>query len=130
MVLVYDFELLQLNLKMFVVHSGFSKSGKWFVIDYVEMFNTIVGIFLIVSLLLVGFSKERIEDEYVKSLRLSSLQWAVVVNYIILIAAFLFVYDLDFMYVMIFNVFTVLIIYVARFNILLYMNSKKLKNEE
>jgi hypothetical protein len=81
--------------------------------------GTLVGGAVLVGALLVGFSQEKVEDEYIASLRLSSLLWAVWVNYLLLLVAFLFVWGMPFFNVMVYNMFTVLIIFIARFNIMI-----------
>jgi hypothetical protein len=58
------------------------------------------------------------------------LLWAVFVNYILLLLSFIFIYGTRFFNVMLYNMFTVLIIFIARFNYVLYKNSKSLKNEK
>jgi biotin transporter BioY len=84
----------------------------------------------IIGALLVGFTKEKHEDEFIAELRLSSIFWAVWVNYIILLAAFLFVYGTPFLTVMIYNMFTVLIIFIVRFNFLLNKSTKAVPDEK
>lgn len=78
--------------------------------------NEIVGVLIIISSLCVAFSKEKLEDEYISKIRLDSLVWAVYLNYAILLFSFLCIYDLSFLYVMIFNMFTVLVFFMIRFN--------------
>src|SRR5687768_14271635 len=51
------------------------------------LLGTIILIGLLAGLLLVSFSKERTEDEYIGRLRMESLQLAVIINYILLILA-------------------------------------------
>ena len=80
-----------------------------------NILNEIVGVFVIVGSLLVAFSKEKIEDEFIAKIRLESLVWAVYANYIILILAFLFVYDFSFLWIMIFNIFTMLLFFIIRY---------------
>lgn len=81
-----------------------------------NILNEILGVLIIVSLLLVAFSKEKSEDEYISKIRLESLVWAVYVNYSILLIALLFVFNLSFLWVMLFNMFTVLLFFIIRFN--------------
>ena len=107
-----------------------SLSGdRYFTIINVHLVNTIVGLLFIAGGLLVGFSKEKNEDEYISRLRLSSLLWAVLVNYALLSVAFVFVYDTAFLSVMVYNMFTVLIIFIIRFNYTLF-RSKSLSHAE
>ena len=77
--------------------------------------------------MLVGFTKEKIEDEFIYKLRKDSLVWALIVNYSILMITILFVFDLAFFHVLMFNMFTPLLFFVIRFTTL---KSKYLRNEE
>lgn len=95
-----------------------------------DITNTVVGILFILGGLLVSFSKEKNEDEYISRLRLSSLLWAVAVSYLLLLFAFAFVYGTAFLNVMIYNMFTVLIIFIIRFNYILYKNTKTVSDEK
>lgn len=126
-----DFEGLSFNTNVFAIFNNdlFSKSMKFGWID-TNITNTVVGVLFIIGAVLVGFSREKKEDEFIASIRYSSLQWAVIVNYAILIFLFLFVWGTSFMYVMIYNMFTVLIIFLIRFNYILYRNSKSVRDEE
>lgn len=97
----------------------------FFVMLKTNIANTLIGVFFIVGALLVSFSQEKIEDEFIASLRLSSLLWAVWVNYCLLALAFIFIYGMAFFQVMVYNMFTVLIIYIIRFNYVLYRTNKE-----
>lgn len=79
---------------------------------------------LIISLILIAFSKEKIEDEAIQFFRLEALQWAVYANYLVLIVAVLFCYGGLFFTIMTINLFTVLIIFIARFRYVLYQYNK------
>ncbi len=118
-----------LNGKMLKVFH-FWTDEKYFDIINVNFTNTIIGVLLIIGGLLVGFSKEKYEDEFISKIRFTSLLWAVLVNYILLLIAFVFVYEIEFFNVMIYNMFTVLIIFIVRFNYILFTNSKKMSNAE
>lgn len=84
-----------------------------------------VSMFLLFAgLLLISYSREKDEDEYISRLRLESLQIAVITNYVLLIIAALIWHWLDFLAVMIYNMFTILIIFIARFHFLLYRQKK------
>jgi hypothetical protein len=96
----------------------------------VNLTNTLVGVLFIVGAFFVGCSKEKEEDEFIARLRLSSLLWAVWVNYVLLLLAFLFVYGTPFLTVMIYNMFTVMIIFIARFNYILYKGAKSVQYEK
>ena len=92
--------------------------------------NTLVGVVFLIGALMVAFSKEKNEDEFIANLRLSSLLWSVWVNYILLLMAFLLVYGMAFLHIMIYNMFTILIIFIIRFNYLLYRGTKSMADDK
>jgi len=102
----------------------------FFKMQEINITQTLIGVLFIIGGLLIMFSKEKIEDEYITKIRLTSLLRAVLINYSLLIVAFVFVYNLAFISVMIFNMFTILIIFIIRFHFLLYKNSKNLVSEK
>jgi hypothetical protein len=77
---------------------------------------------IIISLLLIAFSREKQEDEFISQLRLESLQWAVLINYLLLLAATWIVYQFAYLDVMMYNMLTVLLLFILRFHILLWKN--------
>ena len=68
--------------------------------------------------LIIGFSKEKIEDEFIYKLRKDSLVWAIIFNYTILTLLILFIYSFTFIHVLILNMFTPLLFFIIRFNFL------------
>lgn len=115
--LFYEYEpsFLEFNVPAIFVDDLF-KDKQLFGMVQNNILNEIFGILIIISALLVAFSKEKLEDEYISKIRLESLVWAVYVNYGILLFAFIFIFDFSFLWVMIFNMFTVLLFFVLRFN--------------
>lgn len=95
-----------------------------------NIFNEILGVFVIISSLIVAFSREKLEDEYISKIRLESLVWAVYLNYAILIISFLFLFDMTFFWVMIFNMFTIILFFIIRFHWQIYSLKKASENEE
>jgi small-conductance mechanosensitive channel len=126
-----DFELEWLSAKVFAIFTDEIIGGrKLFSFINTNITNTVVGILFLVGALFTAFSREKQEDEYIEKLRLSSLLWAVWVNYLLLLLAFIFVYGFSFLNVMIYNMFTILIIFIARFNYILYLNKKGAADEK
>ena len=120
-ILITKQELEILNVKFFTAfNSELLKDSIHFGFSEVNLTNTLCGVFVIVGGLLVAFSKEKNEDEYIAQLRLQSFQWAILINYIILLLAFLLVFGFDFISVMIYNIFTPIGFFILRFNYLLY----------
>lgn len=126
----YWYEPDWLNVRVFALfNSDLSQSQFGEFIDD-NITNEIVGLLFLTGAFMVAFSKEKKEDEFIAKLRLSSLLWAVCVNYGLLFLAFIFVYGLSFYSMMIYNMFTVLIFFIVRFNYVLYKNSKTLQVEK
>ena len=95
-----------------------------------NILDEILGVLVIISSILVAFSKEKIEDEFISKIRMESLVWAVYVNYGVLLLCMLFLYDFSFLWVMIFNMFTVLIFFIVRFNWQISKLKKSTNHEE
>ena len=95
---------------------GSEEHKKFFSVTNNNLLDEIMGVLIIVSGLVVSFSKEKIEDELIQKIRLESLVWATYLNYGILLLAIIFVYDMSFLWVMIFNLFTIILFFIIRFN--------------
>jgi hypothetical protein len=86
-----------------------------------DLADELISLLFTIGLLLIAFSAEREEDEFIRHLRLESLVWATKVNYLILIFFILFLYEGGFLLGLVFNMFTLLILLILRFRISLYM---------
>jgi len=75
-----------------------------------------------VALLFIAFAREKQEDEFIGRLRLESLQWAVLVNYILLLLATWLIHGFSYIDVMMYNMLTILIFFILRFHVLLFRN--------
>lgn len=102
-------------------NSGFFDDGEQGFLRSVEidLFPNLFGILIIIGGILVGFSKEKIEDEYISSLRLKSVFWSLIASYSIVLLLFLTVFGRIFLTVMILIMFLPLVLYIFRFNYLL-----------
>jgi len=131
LVMFNELEFSWLDMKTFALVSdtGLYKH-QYFKFNETNLTNTIVGLFCIIGALMVGFSREKREDEYIRDTRLSALLWAVAVNYILLFFAFLLIYDTAFLSVMVYNMFTILLLFIIRFHYVLYRNSKSVSDEK
>ena len=117
--LIYEYEpsFLDFNVPaIFVDELTFTANKKTFRMVTNNILNEILGVLIIISTFFVAFSKEKSEDEYISKIRFDSLAWAVYFNYAILILTVLFIYDFAFLWVMVFNMFTVLLFFIVRFN--------------
>jgi membrane protease YdiL (CAAX protease family) len=128
---ITDFEPAMLNAPVFAfITDGVLGGWSFFILYEDNIANEILGVLLIISAMVVVFSREKEEDELISRIRLESLAWAMYVNFAILLLAFVFVYDMAFFWVMTFNMFTPLIITMIRFNWLVAKLRKDVGHEE
>ena len=80
---------------------------------------------VLLSMLTMCFSAEKAEDEFIRHTRMESLQWAVLVNYIVLFVSVWIIYNEGFWYVMILSMLTIPVIFLLRFHWILYCNNEK-----
>ena len=123
----YDSDLLTVPV-LTVYHSDnlYTDGNGFFKIIENSILDEIAALAIIIGGLIVGFSKEKIEDEFIYKLRKDSLVWAMLFNYTVLILAIVFVYNFSFFDVLVFNMFTPILFFVFRFTFLKY----KLQQDE
>ncbi len=92
--------------------------------------DEILTICIILGGIFVGFAKAKDEDEFIGKIRTESLIWAIYLNSIIFLFATIFVYDMPYFNVLIFNAFTPILFFVIRFHFLLHQSKKELRYEE
>ena len=128
---ITEFEPEFLDVNVFaILNEGIFSDDKLFELINNNILNEILGVLVIISAILVAFSREVDEDEYISKIRLESLVWATYVNYSIMLLSFLFVYGFSFLWVMIFNMFTLLIFFIIRFNWQVVKFRKSVDNEK
>jgi hypothetical protein len=125
-----DIDFLNVTVFSIAENDFFSREHDNFRFTKNNIFDEISGLLIIVGALFVAFSKEKSEDEFISKIRLDSLVWATYVNYTILIFTIIFLYDMAFFWVMIFNMFTLLIFFIIRYNWALYNFKKQIGDEE
>jgi hypothetical protein len=113
LIVYYDFSFSFLNLSQ-----PSPKTNNFDMGDY-NLTNELALTGLIIGLMMIAFSKEKQEDEFINKLRLESLQWAVIINYILLLIATWFINGTSFLQVMMYNMLTVLVIFIIRFHLML-----------
>ena len=113
MTMHFDFQIDSFEIK--VPYGGFLNNGP----TANNLTDELASVLLIACLVLIAFAEEKVEDEWVTKIRLESLQWAVYINYGLLILAILLVYNELFFEALVYNMFTILIIFILRFNYVL-----------
>ena len=89
--------------------------GSLFEDSHENFTNELAMIGVFVSLFLIAFSREKEEDEYIQKLRLDSLLLACYANTFILILGTVLFYGFGFLEFMGYNMFTIQLIFIARF---------------
>ncbi|CAN5518298.1 hypothetical protein BH23BAC1_BH23BAC1_15230 [soil metagenome] len=127
LMILYDFYLFNLEFSVFAVYYGalFEPSQMFTFIEN-DTADEIIAIMVIVGGLMAAFSEEKDEDEYISKIRLESLLWATYINYGLLLFSVLFIYGSGFLQIMVFNMFTLLFIFLVRFNYLIYKSERVL----
>lgn len=119
------------DVKVFsVVEQAIFNDTVFFSFTENNILDEIAGLLIIIGALLIAFSKEKLEDEFIAKIRLESLVWATYVNYAILLLSIIFIYDLMFFWVLVFNMFTILIFFIIRFNWVLNKTKNQIRDEE
>lgn len=95
-----------------------------------NMTDEILGLILILGGMFAAFSREKQEDEFVMQLRLGALLWATYFNYIVLALSILFIFGTPFWQIMVANMFTILLVFIIRFNWMLQKSKKATDYEE
>jgi hypothetical protein len=106
----FEFDFLQIS----VSNEKLFNSGSQNLTDEAALVGVLLG------LMLIGFSKLKIEDEYVQKIRLDSLLWATYLNIGLIILSTLLVYSDGYFEVMTYNLFALPLFFVIRFHLFLY----------
>jgi len=121
----------QYNLRLFVWDNFRNSKGDLTGDGLNECFDNEIQLTLaLLGLLLLSFSKEKVEDEQIAQLRLDSLQWAVYFNYIVFFLLIFFSYGLSFLFYCMYNMLTLLLFFFARFRWKIYQINRSVKLEE
>tara|TARA_B110000027_G_scaffold2539_1_gene2252 strand:+ start:371 stop:829 length:459 start_codon:yes stop_codon:yes gene_type:complete len=79
---------------------------------------------IIISGLVNSFSKEKIEDELISRIRLESLSLSLFISFGFIIISTFLVYNLIYMYVLVFNLFLIILLFNLIFKVRLYKHYK------
>ena len=115
------------TFKVFAIYSSYLDTKYFELIDN-HFSEEIGGILLLVALLIICFTKEKVELEYIAHVRLRSLLISIYVNTILLIIAFLSVFGFGFVKILMVNIYSPFIIYIFVFKISLWKSKKIIGN--
>lgn len=129
--LVFEMEPRFMELSVFAIaYETLMGKTKWLTLTENNILDEIITLLILMGGIFAAFSRQKTEDEFISKIRLESLVWATYVNYAVLIFTTLFIYDMTFFWVLVFNMFTVLFFFLARFNLAMYLIKKRDSNEE
>ena len=93
-----------------------------------DMFSELVYCLTFISLYMIAFSKERVEDEYVEHLRMRSLVWALKVNTIFFVIFTWFCFGMVYITLLMLSMFSIFLLFHFRF--LYELHKRRIDNEE
>ncbi|GAB6961682.1 hypothetical protein JCM17724A_04310 [Prevotella fusca JCM 17724] len=93
-----------------------------------DMFSEIIYCLAFVSLYMIAFSKEKVEDEFVEHLRMRSLVWALKVNTIFFVIFTWFCFGMVYVTLLLLSMFSIFLLFHFRF--LYELHRRRIHNEE
>jgi hypothetical protein len=123
----YDF-----NIKVFAV---IGDVGFFEEIIYMGLIDNYIldEVFMLVIIpagIIYSFSREHREDEMVASIRLHSLAWATIANYLIILFCYMFIFGLPFLNILMAAMFSQLLIFIVLFRYRMFRFNKSVQDEE
>ncbi|MFA8300345.1 MAG: hypothetical protein ACEPOV_09305 [Hyphomicrobiales bacterium] len=112
-----------------IIDGGLLSPTKYFTFTKHNIYGEVVGIVLLVGLFFIALSKEKQEDEFISKIRVESLVWTMYINYAVLLLSILFIFGFSALWVVILNMYSILIFFIIRFRYCLY-KSKQLVTDE
>src|ERR1700743_3904394 len=112
----YGLFLVHVPVALFSKQLGFDHTGGKDSSDLLSshhIFFMATTLLMAMGLFMAAFSKEKIEDEQIAQLRLDSLQWAIYLNYALLLIGMIF--STDFYHILFMNLIVPLIFFIIRF---------------
>ena len=110
----FGIKLEILDIKVFAVYSNYFETNYFKVIPN-HFSEEATALLLLVGLFLIVFTKEKIENDVISTLRLKSFILTFYVNTVLVALSFIFIYGFSFLNILVINVFSPLIIYILLF---------------
>ena len=87
--------------------------------------DEVFTLLIIVSGIVNSFSREKIEDELISRIRLESLSLSLFISFGLIIISTFLVYNLNYMYVLVFNLFLIILLFnlILKFRLFKHYNS-------
>ena len=113
--------------KVFAIYSVYLKT-KTLKIESNQLIEEIAGVLLILGLFMIAFAREKNENPQISSMRLKAFFISFYVNTVFLIVSISFTFGLAFIYMMIINLASQLLIYIISFRIMVGIENNKIPN--
>lgn len=91
---------------------------------------TILPVLMLTALVLIAFSRNKTEDEYIMRIREQSFVWAMLVGYVIIALLTLLVFGFEYLIVMMYDIYIFLILFICKFHYEIYRLKKTMRDEE
>ena len=106
-----DLKLRALNIKVFAFYSAYFEK-KYFKAIENNFTEEAAMLFLLIGLMFIAFTKEKIENQLVRDLRLKALMSAIYLDFMMISLAVIFIYGLAFVQFLVLNLFLMIFLYV------------------
>ena len=114
LIVINQIQRIKIKIPVLAVHSSYIQT-KYFAIITTNIFEEITLICFLAGFLLTIFSKEKVELKEYKTLREESWRIAIFLNSAMLAFSILFIYGRGFAAVLILNMFSIFVFYIAVF---------------
>ena len=116
--------------KALALFDGFSDTNTFSVTFNDSWTEEFIIILLAIALQFIGFSREKDEDECIANIRMNALVWAITVNTLLLIASTLLIFGLPYLTFMSIYMFSLMVLFIAKYQWLIYRFRKNSSNDE
>ena len=114
-----NLSFLSVKMPALVDYSGWLTTNETNLVDEIAMLG------LLVSLVFIGLSRERDEDEMTSHIRMQSFVWSAWTTSAVIALGILFVYDIEFVTFMLVAMYLYLTLYAIKFNLAMYRERKE-----
>ena len=104
---------------------GFSDTKFFCITNNDSWTDEIIVIFLTLSMLFIGFSREKDEDECIANIRMNALVWAIIVNSALLIIGTMLIFGAPYLNFMAIYMFSLLILFIAKYSWMIHRFRKE-----
>ena len=114
-----NLSFLSVKMPALVDYSG------WFTTNETNLIDEIAMLGLLASLVFIGLSRERDEDEMTAHIRMQSFVWRTWATSVVLALGILFVYDFELLTFMFLTMYLYLMLYIVKFNLAMHRERKE-----